>query len=102
MYVHGEDDRQIGRQSQGRHVISLPFHARTLIFAHVPKHSSVRFSNLSPRSSETTWPPVMTAKSCNIALRLSPNPKKYYFIVNLDSREEKKREEKEDTLSYIT
>ena len=48
--------------------------ARTLIFAHVPRYSSVTFSSFTPRSSETTCPPVITARSCNMALRLSPNP----------------------------
>ena len=46
----------------------------TFILAQVPRYSSVIFSSFSPRSSDTTWPPVITARSWSIAFLLSPNP----------------------------
>ena len=36
--------------------------------------SMVAVSSFKPCSSEITVPPVKTAMSCNISLRLSPNP----------------------------
>mmetsp|Transcript_12870 Transcript_12870/g.42995 ORF Transcript_12870/g.42995 Transcript_12870/m.42995 type:complete len:261 (-) Transcript_12870:757-1539(-) len=40
----------------------------------VPKCSSVTFSSFRPMSSEMTVAPVRTARSCSVALRLSPKP----------------------------
>mmetsp|Transcript_7462 Transcript_7462/g.19379 ORF Transcript_7462/g.19379 Transcript_7462/m.19379 type:complete len:241 (-) Transcript_7462:675-1397(-) len=40
----------------------------------VPSAVRSSVSSLRPMSSDTTWPPVSTAMSCKLALRLSPKP----------------------------
>ena len=58
----------------------------TTTLAHFPKSSNVAESSFLPTSSETTFPPVSIAISCNIAFLLSPNPGAFIaatFIVPL-------------------
>ena len=43
-------------------------------FSAVPSISGVVFSNVKPRSSETTTPPVRVAISCSISFLRSPKP----------------------------
>lgn len=45
-----------------------------VIFLAEPRCSSVVVSSLRPTSSEMTVPPVSSARSCRLALRLSPKP----------------------------
>ena len=45
-----------------------------VIFLHVPSSSIVVVSSFMPTSSEITVPPVKTAMSWSVALRLSPKP----------------------------
>mmetsp|Transcript_26067 Transcript_26067/g.66112 ORF Transcript_26067/g.66112 Transcript_26067/m.66112 type:complete len:433 (+) Transcript_26067:118-1416(+) len=45
-----------------------------VIFLQVPRHAMSAVSSFMPMSSEMTVPPVRTAMSCRVALRLSPKP----------------------------
>mmetsp|Transcript_18926 Transcript_18926/g.23844 ORF Transcript_18926/g.23844 Transcript_18926/m.23844 type:complete len:250 (-) Transcript_18926:84-833(-) len=46
----------------------------TVSFLHDPRWDGLTSSNFIPVSSEMTVPPVSTARSCMVALRLSPKP----------------------------